>query len=375
MKRLIQLLALTMTGFTANTQTVKQVAKANLPISSTIQPKTVTPATPIILPPEIKVITPPVVKQTKTEAPATVNEYFMRLPGWPAVGATSKVTGSKPAPRPTTEEFAAPQEPLGKQIYECSSYPVDITTSPTTIVTMTPNFSALWLGALIQGKGLSKGMGSLAELPLRKRNPLRISSSLIGVGATEVEVANPDPGSVRTAISNLILAANASGVPQSKRAEFKMEESTSLEESLIKLDISANFFGAEARAKLDVQNKANKHTFLAYFYENAFALSIQNPSSPGDFFTPALTLADIDMQKSLGTIGSDNIPVCLSRINYGRILFVRIVSDSSKSKVEAALTASYTGSSVGGRAEFTTENQQILSNAEFHVTAIGGSET
>lgn len=39
---------------------------------------------------------------------------------------------------------------------------------------MNPDFSILFPGSILQGNGISGGLGSLAEFPVRMRSPLRI---------------------------------------------------------------------------------------------------------------------------------------------------------------------------------------------------------
>jgi thiol-activated cytolysin len=360
MKKTIQIIALAIAGFTVNAQAVRDSKMKPLDKTVVLQPaldktKFITPAPPA----------PP--------ASSSVNDYFMSLPRWGNVTSGAEVRKQVSGPQPS-DEYEAPNQPTKKQVSNCTTYSVDINTVPEKIVTMNPNFNTLWLGALVQGNGLNKGIGSLAELPLRKRNNLRISSSLYGAGATSAEVANPDAGSVRQAIDAMMSAATISGLAQSPRTSFRVIESSSITESLFQLGISANFFDATAKIKLQTHSTANQHTYMAYFYQNAFTVTMQNPTSPGDFFTSALTMADIEQQKNQGTIGPANIPVCLSTINYGRILLVSIVSTSSYNDISAALNASYNGGNIGGSVTLSYKNQQVLNNSQFEVKAIGGPE-
>jgi hypothetical protein len=120
------------------------------------------------------------------------------------VGATSAPMTSDPLPDPTA--------PTGFSKYSCTTTPYSLSTSPDKIVSLDPDANKLWLGGLLQGQGYVDGLGSLRELPIRQRAPLKLYIDLLGKGVTET-VPHPDAASMQQAISDLVLRATAAKTP------------------------------------------------------------------------------------------------------------------------------------------------------------------
>jgi fibronectin type 3 domain-containing protein len=305
---------------------------------------------------------------------AEINAYFYGLPSWSSRnplkdedrtnGTTSRDT-SAVLPDPTTES--------GQRRYDCTTTPYTLSKTPDKIVTFSPDAGKLWLGALLQGNGYVGGLGSLSELPIRDRAPMRMYIDLIGPGVTET-VNSPDGASVQTAISNLIGRAKAAGTQAGSSISYDKREMSSSEEFALKFGLSVKYMTVDVKTKLDVARKANEKTVTAYFIQKAFTVAMVSPQTPAEFFSDAFTKARLDEQVNLTTIGPNNLPVYVSNIAYGRVLMFSITSTASTQDIQAALDASYNAATVGVNANLDVKSQDILNKATIKVVSIGGDD-
>ena len=246
------------------------------------------------------------VDSSNPETPA-VNAYLSSLkpitagPDEPAhpVGPTATST-SDPLPDPTA--------PSGQSRYECKQTPYSMATAPDKIVALNPDSNKLWLGGLLQGRGYADGLGSLRELPIRKRAPLTIYTDLLGPQVSTT-VTNPDPASVQQGISDLVRKAIAAKVPVPLRASYLQTDEQSSSQALLKLGFSAKYMGVSASAKLETTRTAQESTLLVTFVQRMFTVSIVTPSTPASYFSADFSKADLEAQKAAGRISADNPPV------------------------------------------------------------------
>ncbi|MGI9305036.1 MAG: hypothetical protein ACR2RB_20375 [Gammaproteobacteria bacterium] len=118
---------------------------------------------------------------------ADVNAAMSTLPDWETFSPT------KPSGDDVVVEESPPEpveEIAGTNKYSCTSTPYDMTETPKEIVMFSPNASIMWLGNLIQGYSYKEGLGSLDELSIRERAPLKISIDLLTAENNRV-VENP----------------------------------------------------------------------------------------------------------------------------------------------------------------------------------------
>jgi len=252
--------------------------------------------------------------------------------------------------------------------YVCDSETYEITETPEKVVTFDPDSNILWLGALLQGRGYKEGIGSLAEVPIRNRAPLTIGIDLLTAGNRRV-VENPSLTTVNAAIGDLVESAVASGLRAGSSISFAQERTYSVAQAALSLGVSASYMSASIAASLAARASITESTLTAYFVQRMFTVSMELPQSPTDVFSAEFTTEDLEEQRSAGTIGSDNLPVYVSNIAYGRILKFSFTSSEQEAKIRAALSASY--GSVGG-AEISSELLAVLQEARINVVAVGG---
>lgn len=297
------------------------------------------------------------------------------------VSPDASETNAYLAALPSWEEFANVQDtatqPAGDKIVEmsrqvaCTTTPYNITQNPDEIITFGSAPDILYLGSLIQGDSYLSGLGSMEELPIRQRAPLTIAIKLFtGTDITAV-VGNPDAASVQSALNTLVADAAANGQKSGSRISYNYKESYSAMQAALSLGVSFKYMTAAGRVALDFQVSEESHTVTALFKQIMFEAYIVRPQTPGQFFSSSFTKALLDEQIALGNIGPDNLPVYVSRIQYGRMLMYSMTYEGSSMALKAAVGASYNGvASVDG--EIRAEVEQILQNSEIKVATVGG---
>ena len=258
--------------------------------------------------------------------------------------------------------------------YDCTSTPYSLTETPDKIVTLNPDVKALWPGSLLQGQGYVNGIGSLMELPIRERSPLKLSLSLSFAGNSRT-VANPDLASVQQAVGDMIQEAKAKNVALGGAISFSQTTAHSAEQSLLEAGLSARYIASEIKAKLKVSKNVVENTVQASFFQNAFSVSMVTPQTPADFFTGAFTPEKLEEQVKLGRMGPGNLPVYVSTVNYGRVLIFNLTSRASESDIQGALNAMYNGGAVSASANLSASQKKVLQESTIKFVAFGGNQS
>jgi Thiol-activated cytolysin len=257
--------------------------------------------------------------------------------------------------------------------YDCISTPYSITETPDKVVTLSPDVKALWPGSLLQGQGYVNGIGSLMELPIRERSPLKLSLSLSFAGNTRT-VNNPDLASVQQATGEMIQEAKAKGVALGGAISFSQTTAHSTEQSLLEAGLSARYIASSIKANLKVSKDIVENSVTATFFQNAFSISMVTPQTPAEFFSSSFTPEKLDQQVKLGRMGPANLPVYISTVNYGRTLIFNMTSRASMSEIQGALNAVYNGGAVSAGVNLNASQKKILQEAKIKFVAFGGNQ-
>jgi hypothetical protein len=293
---------------------------------------------------------------------ADVNGYLADLPSWtdfsPQLGSMNEAIGP---PEESSEQ-------IGTTSYVCTSTPYSITETPDEIVTFNPDSEILWLGALLEGRGYSQGIGSLSELPIRQRAPLTLSIDLL-FNDNSRTIDNPDLASVNQEIGALIQAAQDAGHRAGSSISFDQTTTYSLEQSALTLGISASYLGSDVRSRLDASSSREERTVTAYFTQRMFTTSVVLPQIPSEFFSGAFGQGDLQQQVDRGRIGPDNPPVFVSNIAWGRVLMFTVTSTASEDDLSAALNATYRSI---GSGSIEARHLEILNESRIGLVTVGG---
>ena len=325
---------------------------------------------PIVVSPVVPIVNPPVVSPIIKTPIIKKPIVTLGLGNGSIIGPISPILRDafvyKPVKKSWNEQFEGVQ-------YDCTSTPYSITETPDKIVTLNPDVKALWPGALLQGQGYVNGIGSLMELPIRERNPMKLSLSLSFAGNTRT-VANPDLASVQQAVGDMIQEAKAKNVALGGAISFTQTTAHSAEQSMLEAGLSARYIASEIKAKLKVSKNVVEHSVTASFFQNAFSVSMVTPQTPGDFFSSAFTPEKLDEQVKLGRMGPANLPVYISTVNYGRVLIFNLTSRASESEIQGALNAMYNGGAVSVGGNLSASQKKVLQEATIKFVAFGGNQ-
>lgn len=294
--------------------------------------------------------------------PADVNSYLTSLPSW--------------------DEFAGVQDTstaaVGDMLADmsanvlCTTTPYSITQNPEAVVTFGSVPDVMYLGSLIQGDTYLGGLGSLEELPIRQRAPLTIALKLLTGTNIMRTVENPNAATVQAALSDMVAEA-AAGQPAGSRTYYDYRQSYSSHQAALSVGLSYNYMGAYGRASLNFEASTEKTTVTAFLKQVMFEAYIVRPQTPAQFFSDGFTKELLDEQVALGNIGPGNLPVYVSRIQYGRMLMYSMTHTASRMMMGYAAEAGYSGlESVS--AEIRAEVESILQNATIRVASIGGDD-
>jgi hypothetical protein len=252
-----------------------------------------------------------------------VDGYVKSLPAW---------TEFAPNDPPVNEIAGTESDPviftIGATEYNCTTTPYSLTQTPDRITVFNPDAEIMWLGALLQGKGHRDGLGSLRELPIRQRGPLKVFIDLLSE-SNAVTVDNPDASSVSSAIGGLIEQAAAAGHLAGSNTTFDMKQTHSLRQAALQLGVSARYMGTSVESELSYQEALEENTLTAYFVQRMFTTSMVLPQTPSAMFSSSFTRDDLQAQVDAGAVGPDNLPTYVSSVVWGRMLMVTMTSTHS----------------------------------------------
>jgi hypothetical protein len=67
----------------------------------------------------------------------------------------------------------------GTQLETCTTVEYNLVANAEKLVTLNPDVASLWPGAIIQGTGYYDGIGSIRELPIKKRASINLNVDLL----------------------------------------------------------------------------------------------------------------------------------------------------------------------------------------------------
>ena len=299
-------------------------------------------------------------KTLPTKNRAAVLAYFNSLPAWRVPAEAGEKVVATGVPKDEIHD--------GKTM-SCSTTKYNLITNPEQIVMFEPDLSVLWPGSLVQGAGLLS-RGSLRELAIKKREPINVSINLLTTPHT-LTVSKPSAAAVGKAIANLIEPVASKDLDFGSSISYKMKETYSFEQALLSLGLSAHYAGAEFSAKHTAKSARETSVVSVAFIQNLFSAYVDMPATPADLFSADFSIGDLHEQEALGRIGKDNLPVLLSTVTWGRILYVTISSSKSFDEIKNAISASYNAGGGGGSGQLDQESKKILTESQLIVSGIG----
>jgi hypothetical protein len=333
------------------------------------------PAGPPTTPPAEPPVQPPV------DPPADMGAYLAGLPSWEVFSPRQEDTDPEPVGpavelAPVTLDVEKVDadgniQMLRNQVYLCTETEYSMTTNPREIVMYSPNVGVLWAGGLLQGK--SHRAGNLESLPIRQRQPIKVSIPDIASGQNYRVVENPDLATVNAAIMDIVGNATLTGTPTSSTIDYKYTVTHSESQLALAMGLSGRYMGFKGKANADFTRNASETTVTAHFVEKMFDVVVELPQTPAGFFSSAFTQKELDQQIALGRIGPDNLPVFVHTITYGRMMTFSMTSTATATEINAAISAAYRDIGRSVKVDLTAKHVAILENSRVAVTSFGGN--
>lgn len=316
-----------------------------------------------------------------------VNAYLSSLPAWsafapPGIESDSTVDSTR-ATTQTTDTLASVTtvDSLGNLVtrqnvaYSCTSVPYSISKTPQQIVVYNPDVDILWPGALIQGKSHKNQVGSLLPLAIGQRAPVNVSIPSLPTGSNFRSVDIVDQAHVAGAIGDMIGNATLDGLQTASASQFTMRTYSSEQEFALQAGLSGKYLGFAAKAGANISNGSSERTVSVQFFQRMFDVVVAPPQTPGAIFSSDFTPARLEEQQSLGRIGSDNLPVYVSQVTYGRMMMFAMTSTASESDIKATLNASYEFVTGKASLNLSSQQQKILQQSKIVITTLGGNDS
>jgi len=313
-----------------------------------------------------------------------INEFFSSIPDWeinepesdPDIyNRTIEVLG----PDTTKSDF---DDGLNGK-YECSIFDRHMVTTIRNFKSVGTNEGKIWPGAFIQGNSLNTG-----DIRLIQTNDKRADITLTtNLPLEEIsKTITPSSVTAQQAIADFMIAAG--DMPEGSKAGagvmyFRVEEASTFNQSMRQMGFSAGFTEPQSQVGLDgslaISNErsSHEHTVAAQFVQEKFKVRIADDliATPADFFSDNFSTEDLEIMMKNGEIGSDNIPLYIEEVTYGRILLFSKTSHraANANDVSAALEASMTDY-VNAGGSMSDAQKELFEGSTSRIYSAGGSE-
>ncbi len=256
--------------------------------------------------------------------------------------------------------------------YVCRETPYRLTENPEEIVMFSPDREILWPGAFIQGNSYANGLGGLRPLVINERAPINVSIPGLATGQNFRLVSSPQQATVESAIGEIIGDATRDTLDRASSITFSMDTYHSESSWALSVKASGRYLGFSGSAQGDRSRNASETTVTAKFVQKMYEVVVAPPQTPSAFFSAAFTAQKLQEQVDLGRIGSDNIPVYVSEVVYGRMMMFSVTSTASAEDIRGSISAAYNGLGAGGSGSLSAKQQTILQKSKIAITSIGG---
>ncbi len=323
----------------------------------------------------------PVTPPAEADPPADMGAYLSALPSWEVFSPRledkdPETVGAPVELDPVTLDVEKVDadgnlQMHPNQVYLCTETEYSMTKNPREIVMYSPNVGVLWAGGLLQGK--SHRAGNLESLPIRQRQPIKVSIPDIASGQNYRVVENPDQATVNAAIMDMVGNATLTGTPTSSSIDYSYTVTHSESQLALAMGLSGRYMGFQGKANADFTRNASETTVTAHFVEKMFDVVVELPQTPAGFFSSDFTQKELDQQIDLGRIGPDNLPVFIHTITYGRMMTFSMTSTATATEINAAISAAYKDIGRSVQVDLDAKHVAILENSRIAVTSFGGN--
>jgi thiol-activated cytolysin len=256
-------------------------------------------------------------------------------------------------------------DPVLEGDYSCTTQDFSETRRYDEIVAYSANSDSLWPGAILRGDSVYEGLFTQTVFA---RKPLAVSVSLENLsGSPSAVMASPSLSEFRNAISQIMSSEVNGATPANIYAEIEEVHS----QKQLALALGAGFsavgvpFSIAASFNFDDQTKRSR--YLVKYVQAYYTVDVDQPGKPSDFLADSVTLEEVEQK-----FGTDNPPVFVSSITYGRTVLFTFESEFSATEMGSALEFVYHGGAdVGG--SVSVNYSDMISSSNITAYILGGS--
>ncbi len=237
-------------------------------------------------------------------------------------------------------------------------------------------------GLVVEGGAIDQA--DLRVVPLA-RAPFELVSTADSFENVQM-VAAPESSDIQQAVTALKRDADAriggNGIDViSGDITYSKSETHSFEQTSLELGISLHYRSVTSSAGFEgtfaMDEAVQQHSIVVRLVQPMFTISMEldSSSSPADFFAAEVTEAEVDALIASGRLGTDNPPVVIDSVTYGRVMYYTLTSSEVESATEltAIVDGSYNG--IDGEASLSAEQREVLSRSEVQLIAYGGDQS
>jgi thiol-activated cytolysin len=267
-----------------------------------------------------------------------------------------------PPPNKVEGERSAPER---EGDYRCVTQDMEETRRYDSIVAYASNSDSMWPGAILRGDSVYSGLFTQTVFA---RTPLTVSVSLSSLsGMKSATMQQPSLSAFRDTIGNILDSDVDGATPANIYSEI---ESVHSEEQLsLAMGAEASWLGSAAsiKASFDFDQQDIRSRFVVRYTQAYYTVDADAPSSASAWLAPSVTFEEVESK-----FGTDNPPVYVSSVTYGRMVVFTFESEYSSEEMAAALEFAYSaGVDVSGDVSVTYK--EMLSRSRITAYILGGS--
>lgn len=285
------------------------------------------------------------------------------------------LTNVQQSPGKTTESASIPVESADPNVV-CTTTEHTLSQNFGNVSILRAAPTTIWPGSLVQGN--ASLMDGLPQAIGTDRGPVTLSIDLPGIGSMldgPIRVEEAAQSTTQIAVDRALDIWNTQSQRPDKAnyvnaggLEGHFTDAYSATQLGIDAGLNVEWGGGNTfAASLEVDTNTERRVVTQTFKQVFYTVSVDTPSSPADFFPEDATAAEIR-----SVIDSNTAPAYVSSVSYGRILMVRMETDSSTTSVKAEAALDYRGS-FKADAEINVEYENILDNSSIKVFTMGGN--
>ena len=255
---------------------------------------------------------------------------------------------------------------INENEWVCTRQTYDISKVPDEYPTFDPNAGIIWPGNLLQGASLKDATPRVINVA---RGPGKIVMDLnSGQQFASREVNISDFGNTKDA-ENFLVESAYDGGEGNFAANFSMTVSQvqSMEELALNMDANVKSLSSSFKTRIGFQRTDQKTRFLVSLKQSFYTMVFQTPTQIEDFFGAEVSPSDLDPYT-----GPGNPAAFISSVTYGRLFTLLIESSSSRSEMEAAISAEFKGGVYKGGGSANVKKINELNEINIKVFALGG---